>query len=87
MFYYRGDRLYAVRVGDYKAHFITQSGYEPQAAEHDPPLLFNLNVDPSEKYDIAADHPEVIEMIRKVVRLHHEKMVRGPDMLKDRGNP
>lgn len=85
MFYYRGDRLFAVRVGDFKAHFITQSGYEPQATEHDPPLLYNLNVDPSEKFDIAADHPEVIEEIKEVVRLHNEKMVRGPDMLKDRG--
>ncbi len=85
MFYYRGDRLFAVRVGDYKAHFITQSGYEPQATEHDPPLLYNLNVDPSEKYDIAADHPEMIEVIMEVVRQHNEALVKGPDMLKDRG--
>jgi arylsulfatase A-like enzyme len=85
MFFYRGDRLFAVRAGDYKAHFITQSGYEPQAIEHDPPLLYNLNVDPSEKYDIAADHPEVIEQILEVVRMHNETLVRGPDMLKDRG--
>jgi len=84
MFYYRGDRLYAVRVGDYKAHFITQSGYEPQATEHDPPLLYNVNVDPSEKYDIAADHPDMIEVINEVVRQHNEGLIKGPDMLKDR---
>lgn len=87
MFYYRGGRLYAVRVGDYKAHFITQSGYEPEATEHDPPLLYNLNVDPSEKYDIAADHPDIIEMIKEEVRQHNEVLVRGPDMLKDREEP
>lgn len=87
VFYYRGDRLFAVRVGDYKAHFITQSGYEPEVSEHDPPLLFNLNVDPSEKYDIAAENPEMIEIIMEVVRKHNEDLVRGPDMLKDRGEP
>jgi len=85
MFYYREGRLYAVRIGDFKAHFITQSGYEPEAIEHDPPLLFNLNADPSEKYDIAAEHSEVIERIREVVRQHNDALVRGPDMLIDRG--
>lgn len=84
MFYYRGGRLFAVRLGDFKAHFITQSGYAPVATEHDPPLLYNLNVDPSEKYDIAADHPEIIEQILEVVRQHNEALVKGPDMLKDR---
>jgi len=87
MFYYRGDRLFAVRVGDYKAHFITQGGYSPAAIEHDPPLLFNLNEDPSEKYDIAAKYPEIIEMIEETVRQHNEGLVRGPDMLKERGEP
>lgn len=87
IFYYRADRLYAVRVGDYKAHFITQSGYEPEISEHDPPLLFNLNVDPSEKFDIAAENPEMIEMIMEVVLQHNKDLVRGPDMLKDRGEP
>lgn len=87
MFFYRGDRLYAVRVGDYKAHFITQKGYVPGVTEHDPPLLYNLNQDPSEKYDVAADHPEVIEAIQEVVLKHNENMIKGPDMLKDRGEP
>jgi len=85
MFYYRESRLYAVRVGDYKAHFITQGGYDPAITEHDPPLLFNLNADPSEKYNIAAEYPEIIKEIREVVRRHNEEMVKGPDMLKDRG--
>lgn len=84
VFYYRGEMLYAVRVGDYKAHFKTQDAYGPEIKEHNPPLLYNLNVDPSEKYDIAAQHPDVIREIMEVVRLHNEKMVPGEDMLKDR---
>lgn len=34
--------------------------------EHIPPLLFNLDIDPSEENDIAALHPEVIAEIRKI---------------------
>lgn len=84
MFFYRGELLFAVRVGDYKAHFITQPAYGPDMTEHNPPLLYNLNVDPSEKYDIAAANPDVIKKINEIVKLHNEKMVKGADMLKDR---
>jgi len=34
------------------------------------PLLYNLSVDPGEKYDIADQHPEVIAEIRDVLALH-----------------
>ncbi len=85
MFYYRGDRLFAVRVGEYKAHFITQEPYEQEVTQHETPLLYNLNIDPSEKFDIAAEHPEIIQKIRAVVEQHNAKLVKGPDMLKDRG--
>jgi arylsulfatase A len=84
MFYYRGDLLYAVRVGDYKAHFITQDAYGPDMTKHDTPLLYNLNIDPSEKYDVSAANPEIIKKIKEVVKAHEEKMIKGPDMLKDR---
>ena len=82
MFYYRGELLFAVRVGDFKAHFITQDGSE--MITHSPPLLYNLSVDPSEKFDIATANPGVLEQIRQVIKLHNEKMVKGLDMLKDR---
>ena len=75
-FYYRGYKLMAARVGAYKAHFMTQDGYgQPKPAEHDPPLLFNLEVDPSEKYNIADKHPDVLKTIGETVARHQEKMV------------
>lgn len=84
VFYYRGPELYAVRLGNYKAHFITEDGYGGQPRiVHDPPLLYNVNVDPSERFDIAADHPEIIARIRAVVAGHKANLVKGPDQLKD----
>lgn len=83
LFYYRGDEVYAVRYGSYKAHFVTQSAYGDDREEHNPPLLYNLDIDPSESYEISKDHPQVIEDIMKVVQEHNKNMVKGPDLLKD----
>ncbi len=77
MFYYRDSRLMAVRNGRYKAHFITQDSYVPGsnvATDHDPPLLFDLEIDLGEKRDIAADHPEVVEQIIALKRQHEAAM-------------
>ena len=65
MLYYRGRRLMAVRSGPWKAHFMTQDGYGQKDPEtHDPPLLFHLENDPSEKLDVAQEHPAVVAAIR-----------------------
>jgi len=82
MFYYRGAKLYAVRKGLYKAHFITKPAYgRSKETYHEPPLLYHLGHDPSEKYDISKDHPEVITDIRKEVALHLAALTPGEDQL------
>ncbi|MDP1799281.1 MAG: sulfatase, partial [Planctomycetaceae bacterium] len=53
-FYYRGDQLFACRLGEWKAHFQTQTGNgHPKAEVHNPPLLFHLGRAPSEKRNVA----------------------------------
>ncbi|NDD63712.1 MAG: hypothetical protein EBZ36_07015 [Acidobacteria bacterium] len=71
MFYWRGSKLFAVRDGSFKAHFLTRSEYgTDHPVEHDPPLLYNLDEDAAEKYDVAASHPEVIARIRQIAAAH-----------------
>ncbi len=71
MFYYRGTELFAVRHGAYKAHFTTQPAYTGEGpARHDPPLLFNLEVDPSEKYDLSGELPLVVQQLTAIARAH-----------------
>ncbi len=85
MFYYRGTKIYAVRKGPYKAHFFTRSAYgKDKETRHDTPLLYHLGHDPSEKHDVAADHPDVIEDIRKEVALHLANLKPGEDRLATR---
>jgi len=86
MFFYRGAKLYAVRKGQYKAHYITKPAYgrNIKDSRHDPPLLFHLGRDPAEKYSIAERHAEVIEDIRKEVGLHLASLTPGEDQLAKR---
>ena len=82
--YYRGTRLMAVRLGAYKAHYITQPAYgagSNKRTEHDPPLLFDLDHDPSEKYDVAKDHPEVLAEVAALVKRHRENLEAPPSQL------
>ena len=85
MFFYRGAKLYAVRKGPYKAHFFTRSAYgRDKEVRHDPPLLYHLGHDPSEKYDISKAHPEVIADIQKEVASHRANLTPGEDQLAKR---
>lgn len=80
--YYRGTRLMAVRQGPWKAHYITQSAYGREAPEsHDPPLLFHLEHDPSERVNRAKDHPKVIEAIAELVKQHRASLIAAPSQL------
>ena len=89
IFYYRSREIYAVRYGEYKAHLITQGAYNyPKGSDRkiilDKPLLYNLNIDPSEKYNVADKNPEILVEINKILE-KHKKNLRAPnDLLKDR---
>jgi arylsulfatase A len=86
MFFYRGTKLYAVRKGRFKAHFYTQGGYGPGIGEvsHDPPLLFDLDTDPSEQFDLAQNHPDVIADLRREADRHLRTVKPVKNQLADR---
>jgi arylsulfatase A len=82
MFYYRAYDLMAVRLGPWKAHFRTQTGYgQPQPEPHSPPLLFHLEVDPGENFNVAAQHPEVLAEIAALVEKHQAGMQPAPTQI------
>lgn len=76
MFYYFGHELWAVRKGPWKIHKKTvfpsataKWGNWPVTA-HNPPLLFNVDEDPGEKYNAAAEHPEIVAQLLKIMDEH-----------------
>jgi arylsulfatase A len=76
VYFYRGTRLFAVRKGPWKAHFITQASYGGGSpVEHETPELYHLEHDPSERFDVAAGHPDVIEEIRRLADVQIRSVV------------
>ena len=81
--FYNGSELYAFRYKNYKLHLKTSSWFS-KVETHDPPMLFDLEIDPSEKYNISEENPEKINEILKIINLHKEKIIFGNDQLESR---
>jgi arylsulfatase A len=86
LIYYRGQTVYAARKGAYKLHYITQTSYVKDSKKtiRKEPLLFNVEIDPSEKYNVAKDYPEIIDEINKMVELHKAGVKPVKDQLAER---
>ncbi len=74
--YYHAGELRAFRQGSFKLHLITEGAYgqPPQRTEHETPLLYDLSSDPGERFDIAAQHPEVVAAILNQIAQHKSGM-------------
>ncbi|NNJ24948.1 sulfatase family protein [Alienimonas chondri] len=85
-FYWRQGKLYAVRSGPWKAHFITDGEYGTgygvpnKRIVRETPLLYHLDEDPEERFDLAAERPEVIERLSALAAAHRDAMVAGEDV-------
>jgi arylsulfatase A len=86
LFYYRGAEIYAVRQGPWKAHFITEGSYGQgeKKTRHDPPLLYHLEHDPSEKYNVAEKHPDVVQRLQQLAGKQAAEVKPAPSRYKKR---
>lgn len=66
VFYYQRKQIWAIRKGDYKSHFT----WKKDGVTSQVPLLFNLSIDPSEKYNIAKENPKIVQEITKIRNEH-----------------
>lgn len=80
--FFNRETFAAVRKGPWKLHRVTNDPGSPdpkrrEPVKRDPPLLFHLEHDPSERFDVAKDHPEVVaDLLREYERIERE-MTRG----------
>ena len=69
----------AVRSGNYKAQFREEKGINPKPLAK--PELYHLSEDPSEKYDLAAKHPDIVERLAKLGEKLQASVKAVPDQL------
>lgn len=87
LMYYAGATLSAVRRGSYKAHFVipeTATGAGRGGAAAAEPQLYNLDADPSEKFDIAGANPRVVAELRAMADDHKKTVVPVKDQIATR---
>jgi arylsulfatase A-like enzyme len=78
IYYYIDGKLTAIRKGPWKAHFLTQVEFGGKIRElHDPPLLFNLEEDPSERHEVAKEHPEIVNDLVLEAEKHKREVRPG----------
>ncbi len=49
-------------------------------------MLYKLNIDPSEKYDIADENPEILKKIYEMLESHQNNLNAPEDLLQYRDN-
>ncbi len=99
-FFYRLNPALALREGKWSLIADTNDAQRPKThglIEADMPfiknsrpekfLLFDLESDLAQKKDVSAQHPEVLERLKKeAIRIHSEVMAEGPDWKIPGGN-
>ena len=95
--YYYGAQLVAIRKGAFKLHLQPPAGRGGGAAQGaaappaaapgggaepaSPVELYNLDVDPSEQFNLAAERSDVVAELTRLAQEHVKSVVPGEDQL------
>lgn len=81
VYYYNRTELYAVRKGPWKAHFITKPSYRKDIPEtvHDTAVLFHIERDPAEKFDVSTANPDVVKELTQIYQKHKATVKTVPN--------
>lgn len=72
MIFYHGTRIFAARKGDFKMYFYKNNpiGYPEKIEKLESYTLFNVQHDPSERFNVAEEYPHIIKGIEEMVLKH-----------------
>jgi len=84
--FWRDHELYAFRKGPWKAHFITRGVYGrgPARVVHEVPELYHLGNDVGERWNVAADNPNVVRELTALAEAHRGSVRFGEPLIERR---
>ncbi len=82
MFFWTNAELHAVRSGPWKLHIKQREPINYSKPVIPPePELYHLEVDISEKFDVAEQHPEIVSRLMQKLKDHEADIEPHVDML------
>lgn len=80
LYFWSDTELRAVRRGPWKLHIRTNNQVDQPtgARDADPPELYNLETDPSEKRNVSGEHPGITQELLALLATHKSQTKFGP---------
>ena len=76
--FYRQDTLIALRHKEWKLFIKDPNPWDDGPKQKDMPLLYNIEHDPSEKYNLAKDYPEIVQKLNILSKDHINSTYKAP---------
>ena len=76
--YYRQDTLIALRHKEWKMYIKDPNPWDDGPTQKDMPLLYNVEHDPSEKYNIVKENKEIVKVINDLASEHIQSVLKTP---------
>ncbi len=81
--YYRQDTLIALRHKEWKMYIKDPNPWDDGPTQKDMPLLYNIEHDPSEKYNIAKENAETIKVLNDFASKHIQSVPKTPSQYEE----
>ncbi len=81
IFYYKQQELIAMRNGAWKIFIKNPNPRGKEFSDDDFPIIFNLDEDPSEKYNLAKKNPAILKRMVEEINLHIKNNLLKPSLI------
>jgi arylsulfatase len=81
VFYYRNNDFVGYRNGAWKIFINDPDPWNDEFTEKDMPLLYNVNEDPSERFEVSKDYPDVVKELTRMAENHLNSVEVVPSQL------
>ena len=76
--YYRQDTLIGIRHKQWKMYIKDPNPWNDDLTKKDMPVLYNIEHDPSEKYDVTSKNSDIVNRIVTLSKEHIQKVTKMP---------